>query len=54
MDFLKKNVVWIAVIAMVLGAYAAWYVYGVKSASGTSTTTGFAGKLNKKNPVSAE
>lgn len=53
MNFLKKNVVWIAVIAMVLGAYAAWYVYGVKSASGTSTT-GFAGKLNKKNPVSAE
>lgn len=53
MDVLKKNVVWIAVIAMCLATYAAYNVYVANQAKKEGTATGFGGKIDVKNPVKA-
>ena len=51
MDVLKKNVVWIAVAALVLGAYAAYNVY--TAAQIAKGEAGFGGKIDTKNPIKA-
>lgn len=53
MDLIKKNVHWIALIGLVLVAYVAYSVYTDKAQknAGDSQGTGFAGKVQVKNPV---
>ncbi len=52
MDFLKKNVHWIAAGALVLGIYL--YYTLVMSKEKTDGTVKFAGKINATNPLNAQ
>lgn len=49
MDILRKNVMWIALIGAVLGAWAIYELKFKKEATDT-TTSGFTGKLPIDNP----
>lgn len=53
MEVIKKNVHWIALIGLVLVAYVAYSVYTDKAQknAGDSQGSGFAGKVQVKNPV---
>lgn len=53
MEVIKKNVHWIALIGLVLVAYVAYSVYTDKAQkdAGEAQGTGFAGKVQVKNPV---
>lgn len=50
MDIIRKNVMWIALIGAVLGAWAIYELKFKKEATDTTTQTGFAGKLPIDNP----
>lgn len=51
MDVIKKNTHWIALIGLVLVAYVAWSVYNCNAEKKDPNATGFAGKVNTKNPI---
>lgn len=54
MDFLKKNVHWIAAGALVLGIYLYYTLVMSKEKEETDGTVKFAGKINATNPLNAQ
>lgn len=54
MDFLKKNVHWIAAGALVLGIYLYYTLVMSKETTDGTGTAKFAGKINATNPLNAQ
>lgn len=51
MDFVKKNVAWIALIALGVSIYLLYQAKFAKTTTTTTETSSFAGKKNVTNPV---
>mgnify|MGYP004453383833 CR=1 FL=1 len=52
MDFLKKNVTWIALAALGISVYLYWQMNKTEDTDKTGTgKTGFTGKLSTDNPL---
>lgn len=51
MDFIKKNVAWISLIALGISVYLLYQAKYSKTATTTSESSPFAGKKNITNPV---
>ena len=51
MDFLKKNVTWIALAALGVSVYLYWQMNQKKEDADGSTPAQFTGKLDTNNPL---